>query len=230
MTYLELKKRIVKLSGRIDLVVNTTAYVDADPVGVDFFVNAAIRYLENRIVHESMSQEIEDTLAEDAYEYELSSEVRSIESVQVEADDGWIFLEHLTYDNFLDAAGEPLDEADSGEPEYWTSDKVVTVPDDETKDRILIYPPADQDYTIRLIVNYKQSELSADSDTNFWTDQYPDLLIAATMMKLEYFYRNRSGVADWQEQVEAQIRDIEFNLVETQSAGIDQRADGWNFV
>jgi len=82
---------------------------------------------------------------------------------------------------------------------------------------IYLLPVMDEEYTVTVIGKFQQPRLSSDDDTNFWTEEEPDLLIFAAMYKLEGFYRNREGSRDWLEQIDEGLRGLEYDDAENDS-------------
>lgn len=87
---------------------------------------------------------------------------------------------------------------------------------------ILWMPPADGTYTISVLGLFLSTELQNDSDSNFWTEVMPDLVIQAAAYKMEGFYRNREGAAAWREQAMDTVTDLVFDDVEEEIAGVNQ--------
>ena len=72
------------------------------------------------------------------------------------------------------------------------------LPDGEqTYNGIIFMPPSDGDYTIEVVGHFYNPNFSADTDTTFWSERHPDLLLMAVMRQLEIFQRNTAGVNDW---------------------------------
>lgn len=55
--------------------------------------------------------------------------------------------------------------------------------------------------------------LSLDTDTNYWSDSHPHLLVNAARRMLEVRHRNTSGVNDWDTIILAEIHLIHANAV-----------------
>ena len=80
------------------------------------------------------------------------------------------------------------------------------------KDGILFMPPAEQSYTLT-IFGYFYSVLESDADASYHSEMYPELLIMASSLVLEAFYRNTTGVQDWLSSIKLFLKGIDHDLV-----------------
>lgn len=62
---------------------------------------------------------------------------------------------------------------------------------------LVISPNTDRLYSIGVEGDFYSRRLFEDTDINFWSQVHTDLLLYASLMKLESFYRNTAGMADW---------------------------------
>ena len=62
--------------------------------------------------------------------------------------------------------------------------------------------------------------LTDDSDTSYWSEEYPELLIFASCYMMEVFYRNREGMADWMSSMNTILDEVDwdFNLEQIEPA------------
>lgn len=81
--------------------------------------------------------------------------------------------------------------------------------DDVQGMRIKLLPALQQEQIIRVVSNFSSTPLNEDTDRNYWTDKYPDILLKAAMYELEVFYRNTEGSKDWLEAVVTDLRRLE---------------------
>ena len=86
---------------------------------------------------------------------------------------------------------------------------------------ILFRPVADTTYTISVLANWF-SVLENDSDKCFWSEVYPSVLIQATLLAIEVFYRNSTGVKDMVAAIEPMLRGIEMDLAREEAEEINQ--------
>ncbi len=115
--------------------------------------------------------------------------------------------------------------ANQGEPFYYSLDVVrdtFTTESDTTVRGIVMGPPADTYYTITVFGIFRFDELSSDSDTNYWTDEWSFLLLYASLYMLESFYRNSTGMKDWMNAIMVIITGVESDKVEEEIHDINQ--------
>jgi len=95
-------------------------------------------------------------------------------------------------------------------------------PYDPTYNGIIILPPADTDYTIEVIGLFDSIVLTDPSDTNVWTEEYPQILVMSALRQLEIMFRGSKSVAAWDDSIARELYDIEKDIVDQESTGIDQ--------
>lgn len=85
---------------------------------------------------------------------------------------------------------------------------------------IMLFPPADKQYTVAIKAAFYSKELEYDTDENFWTVAAPTLLVRAARRQMEIdLHRNRSGTADFEEPLLRDLMDLSFNLTDEEVAG-----------
>lgn len=84
---------------------------------------------------------------------------------------------------------------------------------------VLILPPPDVEFMAELVGTFYSTKLTADSDTNLWTELWPDLVVQAACMEVEKMHRNTQGMQDWFNALELSLTEIEKDSVEEMSAG-----------
>lgn len=87
---------------------------------------------------------------------------------------------------------------------------------------ILVMPPADGAYTLTLQGHFFSKEMTDDAHKNFWSEQYPELLVYATAYCIEADYRNTRGANDWINVMQPLKMNLEFDMIEQESANTDQ--------
>lgn len=231
MTLLEIRTQLVKVSGRFDLVANTTSYADD---GADFFIQAGQRMLDTLLDTPKSSAEFRKELP--AGDYKLSfSEARAIKGVWVISDDDGIEkLRRNTIDELREKYGEDgaFGDVDDGTPRDWglaITRREAAVTANETGVEILLLPPAETAMDIIVEALYLSPKLSDDADESWWSINYPDLLIQAALYKAETFLRNTQGARDWLEALQMAVTLIDHDQVEQAIAQVDQMKNSWNF-
>ena len=114
-----------------------------------------------------------------------------------------------------------------GEPYYYAIDVVrdTAVPETATTALVrglLIGPPADGYYTLTILGVFRFKTLTADADVNYWTEEWPTLLLYASFYTLESFYRNTAGMRDWMTAITTILFGIEADKVQEETHNIDQ--------
>lgn len=71
-------------------------------------------------------------------------------------------------------------------------------------------------YDITNYIDGGAALLVLETDTNLWTNLYPELLLDACRMILEKRHRNNQGVADWDAKIEPQVAILYSNAVQRQ--------------
>lgn len=92
----------------------------------------------------------------------------------------------------------------------------------QTYNGIVLRPPANDNYSIEIVGNFYTMELSNDTDSSFWSDQHPDILLMATQRHLEIMQRNRQGVADWDTAIADEITGIDMDAAKEESADVTE--------
>jgi hypothetical protein len=87
---------------------------------------------------------------------------------------------------------------------------------------VFFYPPVDEQYMIETWGYFYAQELSADTDTSFWSITYPELLVMAAQYMLELFNRNTEGAKDWLNSITSICRGVDLDLVEEEVVDVNQ--------
>lgn len=135
----------------------------------------------------------------------------------------------------------PITNVERGVPLYWAMVKTAGLPpqffdaatagdlpatkdvesvlfgDHYHKTRLMIMPPPDVAYTYEVTGKFFSKRLEEDTDYNYWTQMFPELVILTTSLIMEGFYRNTEGVRDWLNMINLYTEKIEFDLVEQES-------------
>lgn len=86
---------------------------------------------------------------------------------------------------------------------------------------VLVGPPADQTITATIVGEFYSKILALNTDENYWSVQFPELLIKSSLRELEGFYRNTEGVKDWDNLMSPDLIGIEKDLVEQEAANVN---------
>ena len=211
MTFLDIKKAVIERSGRFDLVVDLTDYVDA---GVDAFIHAGQRYLEGRISGGPTRFSVELSLTAGTSEYTYPSGLRAALSTKLLDTDG----------TTLYVLNQISLQALQGLPE--STAVPICVAYDFANRQIYVYPTPDQAYKLQIDTVGRAEPLADDDDDNWWTLQYPEALILSALYRIEIANRNTEGARDWLLALEEDLRNIEIDIIEQENETYQQQ-DIW---
>jgi len=237
-TLLQVRTQFIKLSGRYDLVVDATAFLDN---GADFFIQAGQDMLDRRSLVPENEGRIIDTIAADGYYVSFQKKCRMITSVWAHNDEDRVKLEKVEWSDLHDLYNEPIADIDTGAPLYYCPAllREIDVTDKNTTGTfinytkassfdyrgVLIMPPVDEAYDIEIYGKFYQVFPATDAGTNYWTIMHPFTLIKAALYQLEVGYRNTEGANDWMRAVTEDITKINMDTVEEEIAETDDMGD-----
>jgi len=247
MTLLEIRKQFVSVSGRYDLVKDTVDFIDN---GANIYIQQGQKYLERKTsIAQTFGKYFIDILVND-YKIEFQN-CRSIHEVWVMDNSNRTKLiksdpttirgtDPVTgYNNYT----TPFSQMNPGRPSYYYPAMLRRVPvngdfssDSDTLQSyldtssvynpnyngIILLPPADKSYALEVIGLFDSIMLSIDTDTNVWTDMYPQILMMSALRQLEIMFRGSKSVSAWDNSIAHELLDIEKDIVDQESTGITQ--------
>lgn len=95
-------------------------------------------------------------------------------------------------------------------------------PADPAYTGIIIYPPIDVAYSIEINGLFYDSKLTVDTSANYWSTEYPNLLIMAACRELSIMYKGAKTAKDWDVEISSQLIDIEKDFIDQEGAGIQE--------
>jgi len=235
MDLLDIRKAFVQASGRFDLVVDTTHYVNNSAnIGADFFINAGLRLLDS--LEGSMPSSYRKDIS--AGDYKLTFKyARAIDRVDIMNADGRKTLTPVRLETLRETYPLDPDKIGRGTPLMYAPMKGFLSPEQKsltlanfstefTYDHygvifgasryqyngILFMPPADTTYTVT-VWGWFFNALEEDDDVCWWSENYPEVVIMAAQCVVEMFYRNSSGVADWMSAITQYLRGVDIDRV-----------------
>ncbi len=237
LTLLQLRTKAADMSGRFDLADVENSYAD---LGMDFFINSAQDFLDRRQNTPKSTNTIYDEVAAGTWYYDFQR-CRKVEEVWINNTEGMSQLEKKSYKELKALYPSLISETDQGTPLYYavasiksTEDADIdnlgaffnhTKSDDDTYNGIVILPPPDEAIVVQIKGLFYADALSADSDTNFWSTNYPDLFLMAILYKIEAFNRNSEGMRDWLNAIDIELTQIDMNMVDEKVHEINQIKD-----
>jgi len=241
MNLLQIRTKFVELTGRFDLVKDTVSYVDN---GANFFIEAGQRFIDSKIdFPKSVARYQKDITAGKILL--TFQNARAIREIWVTNSEGKNQLTKKTMTWLRNNYRGALSSLEKGQPLYYTPAIIGLSPqqkdltaenymDEFTYDvddlmfgahfgynGVLFMPPADGTYTMTVIADFFSAIMTEDTETNYWSEMYPDLLVAAAMLALEKFYRNTEGVKDMNAVVMDALAGIDRDNAEQEIAGVN---------
>jgi len=243
-TLLEVRKNFVKLCGRLDLVIDTSAWVDN---GANFFINAAQRWLDRKAESLNTITRYHKDVAIGAYSMAIPG-LRVVDQVWVTTSELKWQLEKKTQtwlrENY---ATSPMASIEKASPLYYARTVTTLAPPQQgltdgggtpytaefTRDfegitfgdswsytGLMWLPPTLEAVTITVYGKFYSKTLAVDADKSYWTEDHMELLVAAAAMTVESFYRNTEGYNDWLSVVNTYLHDLDVDLADQESTDL----------
>ena len=238
MNLLDIRKQFIRESGRYDLVVDTVTYADN---GADFHITSGQKYLDKLAQVPENTAQLFLPLGLGEYSLSFQNHCRSIESVFINSTTDRWELEKKDLRELKSYFSEAVSVTDSGTPSVFaianlraleTTSKTslgtfinLTWEESDTKydyRGLIITPPAAQDYVVEVTGRFAQNILSDDTDENWWSLEYPHILIMGAMRSLEIFNRNSEGRRDWEQAITMETFEIGKDVAHEESFDVDQ--------
>lgn len=234
MNLFEFRRMLVETSGRFDLVND-----DFSDNGANFFISAGQRYLETICYWDKQKAVFRETLS--GLSVCMLPGLRAVESVMVRLDSSSIWVELIrvplsqarTYvaNNLETGLDVPLfyalvrsrgDVTETVSDDFFLgSGQFQDVTEGQNYDSVGIFlsPLNRSTESLHLEVHgtFRSSVLSNDSESNFWTSEWPTLLLYATSRELEIFQRNMAGVREWDVALQNILTANEMDMVEDEA-------------
>jgi hypothetical protein len=230
MNFKEVRLKFRELSGRFDLC--TEAGVDS---GADFFINYGQRHLDRLAdIHKSRAV-IYTGVAIGSWNVQLSN-CRSIKEVWCSTTTEKWRLEKANFRDLIQSYfSQRIALSDQGSPLYYCpvtsrtstggedlSGYTDIVTSSDTLSTLIFAPANDEIVVIEVHGNFYHADLSDDEDENFWTTNYPDILLMSALRKMEAFNRNTQGVNDFDHVIASELMTLNYDLIDEQAAEADQ--------
>ena len=237
MNLLDIRKKVVQLSGRYDLVVDAVDYADN---GMDFYINAGMSMLDKLVTIPDSTARLFYSPIAGEYSITLPSDARVIQEVWASNVDNRYQLIKLTPAEFKSYYCNPISSTTADEPVHYSLiDTRSLAPDLQNSLETYLDKPAvegsghgfrgivfgpqfDATYDIEVVGLFRQVTLSSDADTNFWTFKEPLLLISAALYKLEARSRGTEYAKNALNAINDDILLLDYDMVEEESQDIDQ--------
>ena len=233
-----LRQKIVEQNGRFDLTDGSWA-----DNGIDYFINAGIRYLDNHQLSPKSDAWYKKDFAVGDFRLKVQNLLSAKEVYIVTTENGRCPLTQQTLkymtENYTDYS---IATSDSGTPVDFTmavprlapAQKALKTSDYDAEftygwENILFadedsghfgyrliwwMPKSDVAGTVEILGVFGSEVLSADDDYNFWTKNYEEVVVEATNLIIEMSYRNTQGVNDRERAIRTLLLGVDHNLVE----------------
>lgn len=229
MTLLEIRRKFVELSGKYNLVTDTTSWADN---GADFFINAGQRWLDRKMDDKHSVQRFFKKVEAGAIgvSFEWCRTILQVWVQDATEGERWL-LEKKSPTWVREEYKDILDDLDQGSPLYYYpaylniyphnpvlsnwqfylgfADFAPMSPDDTVYDGIIFMPPADQEYSIEVWGHFYTPQLTSNTQSSYWTVRFPEILLMSALRMSEVFRRNTEGVKDWEYAIKEQLMDMD---------------------
>jgi hypothetical protein len=116
----------------------------------------------------------------------------------------------------------PDDEDGSGDSALLQTYIDTYSPSDLDANGIIIFPPADAAYGLEVNGLFYDAVLSADTDENYWSVNYPDLLISAALYRLGVLYKGAKTLTDLKNIISDELTDLIKDDIESEISHTNQ--------
>ena len=223
MNLLDIRQEIVRLSGRYDLLLikegmSIEDMLMAEDNGANFKINSACRYLDITQEQYNSLAYYETTMAAAEYYVRLKW-CRTVKSVYIKSDEGWVPLEVKTINELMEDYPE-LEDTDADTPLYFAVYPLIRDPNNKSANEalnevgVMVIPPTDTELQVKVYGLFFSPELKNNEDENYWSDMYPDLLVKATLREIEIGNRNSQGVNDFDKAIAPILHGIDKDLAD----------------
>ena len=232
----ELRKLFVERSGGSDLVNS-----DNSDNGANFFIQSGQRTLDRMLEIDKSWARSFKTLVSGDY-YAMFKGCRAVKGVWISTSESRVKLEKISLEEMRDLYTKGPDEVETGSTLYYSIISLRTFPNDDnvivdylqgsklidttTSDfeytGIIFLPPPSGDAQLEVFGLFRNTLLENDSDENYWTMENPDILLIATLYRLEVDYRNTEGANDWMRALQFEVENLDKDWVESDIAEVSQ--------
>jgi len=234
MMLLELREQFVKISGRYDLVVDRVDWADN---GADFYIQAGQNFLDRLRDTPKSESSIFAGLAAGEW-YTTFARCRSINEVWINNTEGRSQLEKKPMAWLYQEFSGLVSTTDRGTPLYYCPAKLRSTDDTDrtslgtffnyTEDNsdslrgILIMGTPDEAIVAEIKGLFYSSALTVDASESYWTLNWPETLVKATMMQLAIFQRDHRDAGEWKKAIYADLEGLDKDVVDESVSEINQ--------
>ena len=245
MEYKDLRFKFAQLSGRYDLVND-----DLTDAGADFFINAGQKMLDRSMNTGKMIGKSVQSVAAGTAIVKCTG-LRAVKGVWIGTTaTGLTKLIPYPLDVLRNFYESSISTIDQGAPVYYSPAVFRPIPDTQlaagwsgyydiddlllannhyTYNGILLWPTPDQTYYVSISALFYSPTLTATllagtwtQTKSYWSEVHEDLLLYASLYKLESFYRNTEGVKDWKGVLGFDLGELDKDAAEEEGADINE--------
>lgn len=241
MTYAEVKKLFLQMTGRYDIYAGTNTYI---AIG-DLFWEAT-KYMDKNYMHQDEYKWYRYDVGVGEYMLDLIDYVRVIKEVWAATSDGRVELTEKSLNWLMTEYADMVEDVSYGAPAYYCLGVYGMSPQQEdltssdytdeftydggiarfgekyAKRGLYIYPPLDETYTIEVLAKFYSKALSDSDDENFWTVENPFALAVAAAMMMEMSYRNVAGQQQYKMQLDDLMKGGVMDMIEEEVLKVGQ--------
>ena len=226
MNLLQIRTKLIQISGRYDLVKNDQDWVDN---GANFYINSGFGMLDRKMNTKKSVGKYFEEVASSAW-YITMPNCRSIKNVWINNTTGRSELDKKDLIWLRNEYPSLISTTDTGTPLYYAPTYLRSVGDDdkdslgeffslvmddsENYSGLIFLPPPDESLVVEVWGTFMTPELSADADENYWSIEHPMLSLFAALYYLEVSYRNTEGANDWNNAMTTYLTDLDKDTVE----------------
>jgi len=247
MNLFDIRKQVVGISGRYDLVVDSIDYVDN---GMNFYIQEGQRYLERKLGVTPTTAKLYQVVTAGNFLVKFRN-CRSIRNVWIIDADSRTKVKCVTDEEMKSLFPRYADNiymstptlVQAGRPLYYCPTNLRRSPDDEGKvddqpslssyldtvspsdpeiNGLVMMPSTDKTYTVEVTGLFYDAQLVSDSESNYWSMNYPMLLVRAALRELYANYAGSKLLADLEGIIASDLLGIELDTIDQEIAEITE--------
>ena len=223
MNLLQIRQQLIKTTGRYDLATESDSIFANIDAGADAFINSGSRYLDLLQDTEETTRIYPSTILAGGYSITVPN-VRTITGFNlVDTEEGKLPVEFMQWDEFIAAYPKYADAEVSSLTDlsykHWSIEPISTARTTvTTQKKIVLSAPVESATSCEVIGDFYSDELVNQTDQNYWSINFPLLLVAAAQREIEALNRNTQGVKDMDAYIERTLINIDKDLANWVSA------------
>ena len=218
--------------GRMDLIGT-----DGSDNGADRYLKAGQRFLDRMFDFPRGFTSFFKRVPIDSWNVKFE-DARAVKEVYANNASARVVLDKKSRSYLMETYASTIVETDSGTPLYWAPAELrginavdkdalaeffrFIIPGDKDFNGIVFLPPTDEELVIEVYGQFYTEWFKNDKDSTWWSVHHPEMLVWAGAYIIEISYRNREGANDWLSAITEHARQLDFDTVSTEIAGVNQ--------